>query len=356
MAIKKEYTNSEEEKIKNPNKNKSAVKDKESIIEENFKSYMKLPLNYSFNENNVYKFLKACSNETRPIAKLIIKNTRHVSFEQMIIYLNINIRHLISKVSKDRPIYLCIKKEYMHIKSNYWLYLYIRDYIKYKYPKIILKLLICDDINSIKQENLIKRDIFVFIDDCIYTGTQMTRNIEDFIKLMKNIYNDSLRIYIYILSSFISTQGINAIKSLSHRNFKIIFNKYIENLPLTTDILSESQMETMRKYYGINRHDIYEDFSEKYLIYFDHKLADFVSTIPLFYSGIVPNKHNKKIFDKTDDYINEDKMQVIPLFKNCEKIRNFDIYEPICPSTPYKKYINKSFMKKIDKKKKALSY
>lgn len=62
-----------------------------------------------------------------------------------------------------------------------------------------------------------------------------------------------------------------------------------------------------------------------YPIYFDHKLADDFSTITHFYRGIVPNKNNKKNFGK-----NNNKLLIIPLFKNCEK------YDDICPYPPYK--------------------
>ena len=104
----------------------------------------------------------------------------------------------------------------------------------------------------------------------------------------------------------------------------------------------------------------------KYLIYFDHKLADGISTIPLFYSGVMPTFYNKIILEKLKTESNLDKRLIlenklkshmIPLITNCEHTRNLDIADPECPKPPYKlKY--SSFIKnyKLNSKRILKSY
>jgi len=354
------YKKCEEGKIRNPKTNRcikiKEIKEKKVKKIKNFNTYINYPLNYEFNKENVNKFLEACDKETRTIAKKIIDNTRHISFEEMITRVNKNIRNLNDYIkNKKRPIFILISLT-LKEKSNYWLYLYVNDYIKYKYPKreiIILTKNIIDD------ERLINNDTIVLIDDCIYTGLQMSQNI-------KLLYNkNNLNLNIFILTSFISKEGEQLIKSLpsslsSLSSFNIIFNKYIEYIPYTNNFLSYDELDLISSYYTyIDKDDykygaIYEEFENKYLIYFDHKLADTISTIPLFYSGVVPNTYNKKLLNNNISIPNN--LQIIPLFKNCENIRNINYMKPECPSSPYKKIENMNFMKKMNKKKKALSY
>ena len=331
-----------------------------------FTTYMNFPLNYEFNKSNVEKFLNACDNETRPLAKKIIDNTRHVSFEEMIKNLNKNIQDLNDVINKDRPIFVFINLAYKE-KSNYWIYLYLKDYVEYKYPTRNIILLSNNNIAEHKQ--LKDNDTIVFIDDCIYTGMQMYQNINslytlyDFQKLDKIHKDDKLhrlKLNIYVLTSFMSKNVEKLLKSIGY--FNIILNKHIEYIPFIDDFLSYNELKLLNKYYKFNykynnviNKYIVEDFRSKYLIYFDHKLADTISTIPLFYSGVVPNTFNKNLFS-TSEQIEPKNLEIIPLFKNCEKIRNTNRMKPECPSTPYKKKENKEFMKNIDKKKKGLSY
>ena len=343
IKIKNDKKDKNEKIIKSKSKSKSITK----APVKRFTTYMNYPLNYKFNKSNVEKFLNACDNATRPIAKKIIDNTRHVSFEEMIKNLNKNIKELNEIVNKDRPIFIFVNVSYKE-KSNYWIYLYLKDYIEHKYPyrEIILLSNIIIDNEKIKDN-----DIIVFIDDCIYTGSQMRQNIS-------SLYNKNLlKLNIYILTSFISRNGEKLIKSIT--KFNIIFNKYIEYIPIINDYVNNDELHLLEEYYSsIDKYDyknnyLQEEFFNKYLIYFDHKLADTVSTIPLFYSGVVPNDYNRNLFNNSV-YVPKN-LQIIPLFLNCENIRNIDVMKPECPSTPYKKYDNKEFMKKINKKKKALS-
>jgi len=91
-----------------------------------------------------------------------------------------------------------------------------------------------------------------------------------------------------------------------------------------------------------------------YLIYFDHKLADPVSTITIFYLGIVPNQKNLFNFKRLnnifknkmsflitsyiDHFINSNNFDIIPFIKNCNNFyNNISLWSPKCPFPPYKK-------------------
>jgi len=141
-------------------------------------------------------------------------------------------------------------------------------------------------------------------------------------------------------------------------------------LTSTTSILSPDEIDKIKYYYGYWG----ISFLNKYLIYFDHKLADSLSTIPYFYLGIVPSNKNlelikKYLIDKTK-LLNNKKhkklgvtldifsyLNIIPLFKNCKHYTSrLSPESPKCPAPPYKDtfkdFVNKL---KMEKKPKSLS-
>jgi len=89
--------------------------------------------------------------------------------------------------------------------------------------------------------------------------------------------------------------------------------------------------------------DLYSIEFQNFLVYFNHKLADYASTITLFYMGVVPNSYNKRILHERTKKGNRNgnlPLQIIPLIKNCNYNRkNINVNYPMCPHPPYKKYI-----------------
>jgi hypothetical protein len=87
--------------------------------------------------------------------------------------------------------------------------------------------------------------------------------------------------------------------------------------------------------------DLYSIEFNKFLVYFNHKLADYASTITLFYMGVVPNSHNKRILHERTKKGNINgnlPLQIIPIINNCNYTRkNINVNYPICPHPPYKK-------------------
>jgi len=88
-----------------------------------------------------------------------------------------------------------------------------------------------------------------------------------------------------------------------------------------------------QKIYGLENSGSHY-FESKSLIYFQHKIGDLQSTIPLFYNGLIPNDSNVEILmsitkDNYEEMIK--KLEVITLISNCN-----DSIIITCPKPPYK--------------------
>ena len=67
------------------------------------------------------------------------------------------------------------------------------------------------------------------------------------------------------------------------------------------------------------------------------------------------NEKNKNIVATTTKGNAVYNLEYIPVFNNCEKINNYDFYEPVCPITPYKvKFNNLIKILKLSKSSKNL--
>mgnify|MGYP003327761952 CR=1 FL=1 len=149
--------------------------------------------------------------------------------------------------------------------------------------------------NKISNEKLENDDIILLIDDCIYSGTQMSNSIT----FNSMVFTENkLKLNICVLVPFITEMGKLTIErgmrlntTLDECSFKIFHNKLIKET--TNSILTTDEIIQMDNFYNK-----YETFNNRYLIYFDHKLADIVSTITAFYSGIVPNAKNRYYLKK----------------------------------------------------------
>lgn len=280
---------------------------------------------------NTSKFIKASDIKVRKIVKKILDNTKYINYKEFIKNLNISIKDLLYylkfKKLKTAYVYKSIK---FNTKSNGWIYNYIKKMFKYLKSNIKLKLI---NLNNIKK--LKNNDIVIFPDDCIYSGLQMSSNINKFIKLKK-------KNLIYILTPYISSFGINNIKNTIGKKNKLKICKHVNiDKYLIYKYLKINEIAKIEGFYSNLEKKLLNDkyiskFRNVYLLYFNHKLADFISTITLFYMGVVPNNYNKRaLIYRTENTI--PKLQIIPLINNCnyKKIK-INVNNPICPKPPYK--------------------
>lgn len=297
---------------------------------------------YSLDKKNIKEFIKESDDDVKGIVKKIIKNTKYVDFKEFMRNLYKSVKDLVKKLKeKKKGLFYVYKTKDFNNKSNKWIYKYIKIMIKHLEPNI--KIILIDD----KYKKIKTDDFIILPDDCIYSGSQIRNNIKDVIKIFKKFIN------IYILCPYISSQGISRIlykDSEIPYDYNIFVSNHINiNKYVINNFINTEEIKIISSYYGnlqmkdvINDDDdiYYTDFSGVYLIYFNHKLADYASTISLFYIGVVPNKYNKKIFEKRVKTGNKGKLnfQVIPLISNCIYNKsNINVNSPICPPPPYKR-------------------
>ena len=305
----------------------SSSKSKSSKIPKRKIDYTKYFLSHKMVEKDKLIFIEKSDDSVKSIVKTLLDNTIYISFELFYKYLLINVKALLIKHKDIKCIYFFINK-YLVDKSNYWLSKLIEEIINRIDSNIEIKF-----INSLADLNT--DDVILFIDDCIYSGIQMSGILNTAIRTKQR--NVILQIYLFV--SFITTNGLQYIKK-NNRNINILLcDKVYYITKSINDLLTIEEIKRISTMY-----DKFADFNNKYLIYFDHKLADVASTITLFYSGLIPNKHNKKLLKEIPKYFNYNKddisliaqLEYHNFIENCNGINNFDRYEPKCPKAPYK--------------------
>ena len=294
-------------------------------------------LNYKINQENKELFLAHTAEEVRLIIKFILDITIHVSYETFVKKIKENLIKLLKEHYKtNNTIFVFLNRFEYEYKSNYWMYKYILYFLKNIQEDVKI-------IFTLEEEEINDNDIILLIDDCIYSGEQMSSTIEKITDYYKKIKKVKLILFV----PYISKKGIRWIKDSYTKNtflkeckFIISDNEIIEPL---TYYLSRDDISKLFKYYDdIN---IY-----RYAIYFDHKLADSVSTFPIIYNGIVPNEKNLNLLEKEE--LDITKYDYFPLITNCENkdmppnfLFSHYITNNNCPYSPYKKDYNKNLEK-----------
>jgi len=289
------------------------------------------PQNYSIIGYRKDYFISNCDIKVQKIISKILDNTIHISFEIFMIYLIKNFKEII-KLNIEN-LYIYITEDFIE-KSNYWIY-QLLDY----YKSIIGysgNLIIISSLNNLKLKD---NDNILIVDDCIYSGEQIKLIVEE----MNNNRNLSLNIYLFV--SFMTHKGLEKITNEFNNNsyldnckLKLMDNIYYIDKSIN-NYLSDNEIKIIESYYSI-------EMNNRYLIYFDHKMPDYYSTIPLIYSGIIASDKNKKILleikrnkqknlgNKNKDLIN--KLDYLQFIKNTFDIRNINVLEPSIIKSPYK--------------------
>jgi len=337
----------DEKKLKKVERIQDKYLDRKWLLDTIFKNY---PIDHSLDKEAVKKFIAAADPSVQDICKKIIYNTDHISFEKFLTRINKLIKELLSKLDKDiRVIYCFLSYNLFTVKekSNYWIYLYVINYIK-KLTNDNIKVELVEKFDLLPENNA----NVILIDDCIYSGSQMSLTIED-------IYiNNKKNINFYLLVPYISNKGLKLIEDAFHRKLSLTINNCkLLTFNNTYYIKSINAYLTPEEIFKIGSfYDKIVNFNNKYMIYFDHKLADPVSTITHFYLGIVPCNNNKSLFLYNTKIISipEDLIKnfiIIPIIKNCGHYTNhLNKMSPECPSSSYKKESFKKFIEIIKNK------
>lgn len=270
----------------------------------------------------VEKFINNSDFCMKSIIKKLLDNTIYISFEIFMLYFIKNFKNF----DKNENLFIYITDEFRN-KSNYWIYqlmIYYKDTIGFKENLII--------INDLKDERLIENSKIIIPDDCIYSGEQMRLIIEE----IKNSRNLKLDIYLFI--SFMTNEGLNKIKDEFAKNSELVncklnLMKHIYYINKNINYyLNKAEIKLFEEYYSIK-------INKQYLIYFDHKMPDDYSSLPLLYSGIVANFHNKILLNliRKQKKVNyKDELMFIQFIDKTDNIRNINIMEPELIKPPYK--------------------
>jgi hypothetical protein len=132
----------------------------------------------------------------------------------------------------------------------------------------------------------------LYIDDCSYTGNQLSIDI---LNKFFNQNNTIKKANNRILVAYISDQAKNTIEIFLKNkiNFEILGYNIIYPLSNYLDVKQQKDFNDKYILYYVKSNDDVK-YCDKYPIYFDHKIADFLSTFPEIYQGVVPNNRNKK--------------------------------------------------------------
>jgi hypothetical protein len=333
---------------------------------------LQYPLSSPLNKGNVKKFIAASASDARDAVRKFIKSTTHISFETFIAYINHNLVDVIQQIQEDRPIFVYINNsspDYRE-RSYIWLSLYINELAKEKYDKTV------HILTHLDKRNLKDDDIVLLVDDCIYSGMQMSSTIT-------SINNPrQKRLHFILFVPFLSYDGCdNVIESFDMNpelnDCTISLSDHVFYIAPLSHYMSEDEYMSILRYY----HDYEgkpfrlstdaEDNLKKFPIYFDHKVADYVSSFPEIYGGLVPNEHNLQNIKEIDALIKEGRQnlgkpkteewkqhmtmlqnnfQIHPLITHCEHLAIPEFKKSSCPVPPYKKQLFDEFIQLVNKK------
>jgi hypothetical protein len=310
-------------------------------------------MSYPLNRANVKEFIAASAPDARDAARKFIKATTHISFETFIRYVNKNLREVVKLVPDSRPMFVYIDTGFVEYKtkSSYWLYLYVKKIVKTLYD---IKVEFVDMDNFyILQDN----DILLILDDCAYSGSQISGTVAEL-----DANDKMLNIIVFI--PFISNASIKVINDAikgneSLQKCKFSYLKYAYKIKPLSDYMTAAELSTILKYDISNPRAAVE--IKKYPIYFDHKLADDVSTFTTIYNGFVPNDWNLQIMASIEERY---KLLQQPGLKNAKNIRKeiaelrkqyqyislfSDSEDKILPMPPYKEKFSEKIKPMLDK-------
>lgn len=322
---------------------------------------MSTVLSYAFNNVNKKKFIEATATDARTAVEKLLKNTLHISFNQFITIVRNAFIRILKLLVPSRPIFIYIdtdQGEDFRYKSNYWLYIYLTRFA----PDTTFIL-----ISSLDDARVINNDIVLLIDDCIYSGDQMSRSVARLSNKMRK------HVQLILFVPYMSIKGLESVRA-AHKHNTDLHNIELKTIKHTiiypiSSFMNQREAATMFNYYSTldNPVDISKEL-QKYAVYFDHKVGDNVSSFPLFYSGLVPNQKNKKFLNRISPllyqlqqaekvykkqitrenevryvsliykiYSFREYMDLYPLLQNCEhEIKIPDFFNSSCPKPPYK--------------------
>ncbi len=308
----------------------------------------------SINSNKLKKYIDLYKKENKEVIRKILENVVSVSFnkfyEELKRQVN-NFNNYIKNNSIKKYVFVLgvgddsggSSTDFNLFKSNFWVFLLCWKYLKVKPYDIILNL------NTAVRLYYPKIKDFLLVDDCSYSGDQMFNRVIT-LASTEFLYNDNKGyivksetrntiyepaqeklINIHLIIPYLSKTAYNKISEIELlTGFKIIrYNSYIINPYkeiLDPEIIRKAN-ELYKPYYK------WSDIGSLIPIFFEHKIADSLSTIDLILikGQVLDNPKKKLVFIDSCEYNKKDpnKRELNPESKDF-------IYKKLyCPNPPY---------------------
>lgn len=172
----------------------------------------KYPLSHGFDKNAIKRFIDSADDSVKEICKKIIDATLYVSFEKTLLELNKRINEYYQRfrefhLKNERPVFIFNQDtDYYKKKSNYWFSSYIFKKMNELFENKVEIIGLSTIYDVFNHPELMKDDIIIVPDDCIYSGNQLSTNIGTFASI-GNIQR------FYVLITYASTRGVRVVKN-----------------------------------------------------------------------------------------------------------------------------------------------
>jgi len=306
---------------------------------------VQIPTQHPISKSLQEEFIQRCDVSVQEAMQKLLDNTLYVSYESFHTRLKKMVMNLCE--TTDQSTIHFYRSEKTAKKSNAWVLGIVVEIISNSYPTMQIKYVSDSDFEDSRNTGtLTNHNTVVFVDDCLYSGAQMAHCL----LWLQNA--KMLELVLYVLVPYATTSGLKFVQDSFLRNGAVNklcslhfgWKSMYELTQSTSEILNWKERELIR--------DMYADFfqvNKKYLIYFDHKIADYVSSLPLVYSGLIANQHNKKTLQLIEKNLLEDdneerenmqnmlkrQLEYCCFITECNNTRNFSQSKPNVILPPY---------------------
>jgi hypothetical protein len=301
------------------------------------------------NNVKIQEYVDLYQEENKEFISKVLNAVMHIPFSKFLNDTKEQTEIFNKTINKKKYIYIIgvrtdvgsSSTDYNLYKSNFWMFMLLYQFLDTKPYDILLDLKIAINLYGDEHDYLI-------VDDCIYSGSQIVENVlytnssetlykypDSFItesETKKTLYKpvQQHNIKIHLLVPYISNIGYRKISNLRLVTSLDItcYNKYIVNS--YSNILDSQTLHKLKTLYNnfikINTDNLIP-------IFFDHKIADIISTIDLILikGQVLDNKDLRLVFIDACAYDESN-----PYYREFDPKKNDFFYKKLyCPNPPY---------------------
>ena len=302
------------------------------------KSHLEPKSRVSINKDKINKYIELYKEENKNFIKNVLHHINHITYEKFCEDTYEQLDILNENLKNKKYIYILgvntnvgsSSNDFNIYKSNLWMFMLMYNKLKNKPYDILLNLKIAIQLYGDSND-------FLIVDDCMYSGSQIADEVlykdasetlykfpnsylikNDIIRksIFKPIQTHNINIHLFVpYMSYTAWNKIQNLKLLSSLNITL-YEKYILNN--FNNILSDEDANKLYNFY----HNFYNNLNPLELIpiFFDHKIADLISTIELILikGQVLDNKDKRLIFtEPCDKYYNDLPKEELGKTLNC---------------------------------------